>query len=149
VTDEKRIGALRATLLVAGNMIGSGVFLLPATLGAVGSASLIGWIVSSLGAILLGLVFVSLFRVMPHSVGLVQQVRYGLGRFFGFQTSLLYWAGCVLGNVAIAVAATGYLATFFPMLKQTWAAAWCTIGLVWFFTGLNLFGARRVAEFKA
>jgi arginine:agmatine antiporter len=148
VTAEKRIGALRATLLVAGNMIGSGVFLLPATLGAVGSASLVGWFVSSLGALFLAVVFASLFRAMPDSVGLVQQVRDGLGRFFGFQTSLLYWFGCVLGNVAIAVAATGYLATFVPVLKQTWPAASCTIGLVWLFTGLNLFGARRVSEFK-
>ena len=53
---------------------------------------------------------------------MVRQVRDGLGRFFGFHASLLYWIGGWVGNVAIAVAATGYLSIFFPVLKGTMAA---------------------------
>ena len=37
-------------LLVAGNIIGSGIYALPATLGAVGSVSILGWVVATLGA---------------------------------------------------------------------------------------------------
>ena len=48
-----KIGALRATFIVAGNMIGSGVYLLPQTLGAVGSSSMLGWLFASAGALLL------------------------------------------------------------------------------------------------
>lgn len=175
--DHAQIGPLRATLLVAGNMIGSGVYLLPQSLAATGSSSVIGWIIASAGAFLLAFVFAMLFQLRPASVGMVQQVRDGLGRFFGFQTSLLYWIAGWVGNVAIAVTATSYLGFFLPALRETWAAlypglgaqiaplaqhapevhAWllnlgpgaiCTIALIWLFTGLNLWGARRVTEFK-
>jgi len=139
---------MRATFLVAGNMIGSGVYLLPATLGAFGSVSVIGWVVSGLGAFLLAGVFVLLYRVRPDSIGMVRQVRDGLGRFFGFHASLLYWIGGWVGNVAIAVAATGYLSIFFPVLKGTTAAALCTLGVIWLMMLINFAGARRVTDFE-
>ncbi|MEO8445744.1 MAG: amino acid permease, partial [Gammaproteobacteria bacterium] len=142
------IGPLRATFLVAGNMIGSGVYLLPATLGAFGSVSVIGWVVSGLGAFLLAGVFVMLISLRPDSVGMVRQVRDGLGRFFGFHASLLYWVGGWVGNVAIAVAATGYLSVFFPMLKGTLAAGACTLAVIWVMVIVNFLGARRVTDFE-
>ncbi len=129
-------------------MIGSGVYLLPATLGAIGSVSIIGWVVSGLGAFLLAGVFVLLFRLRPGSVGMVRQVRDGLGRFFGFHASLLYWVGSWVGNVAIAIAATGYLSIFFPALKDTLAAGACTLGVIWLMVLVNFLGARRVADFE-
>ncbi len=147
--SDKKIGPLRATFLVAGNMIGAGVYLLPASLGAVGSVSILGWIVTSVGALLLALVFSALFRLRPEAHGVIAQVRDGMGGFFGFQSSLLYWIGCWVGNVAIAVAASGYLASFFPALRAAPAAAASTIGLIWLVAALNFFGARRVTDFKA
>ena len=42
--DEKnKIGLLPATLMVAGNMMGSGVFMLPANLAAIGSIAIFGY----------------------------------------------------------------------------------------------------------
>ncbi len=41
------------TALVMGNMIGSGVFLLPAALAPYGTISLVGWLFTASGAVLL------------------------------------------------------------------------------------------------
>ena len=50
-------------------MIGSGVFLLPASLASYGGLSLIGWLVSAGGAVLLALVFAHLSRRNPAAGG--------------------------------------------------------------------------------
>jgi len=51
--SKRQIGLGIATTLVLGNMIGSGVFLLPASLAPYGGYSLVGWVVSAIGALLL------------------------------------------------------------------------------------------------
>lgn len=50
------LGLGACTALVVGNMIGSGIFLLPASLAAFGSISLVGWTVTSLGTLVLAVV---------------------------------------------------------------------------------------------
>ena len=50
-------------------MVGSGIFLLPATLALYGSISLVGWVFASVGAILLAIVFGSLGKVAPNITG--------------------------------------------------------------------------------
>ncbi len=145
---HKTMGPVRATFLVAGNMIGSGIFLLPATLAAFGSVTVIGWLITGIGAFLLAGVFVLLFRVRPESVGMVQQVRDGLGRFFGFHASLLYWVAGWIGNVAVALAATGYLSIFFPVIKNPVPAVLCSLAVIWLMTLINWLGVRRVADFE-
>ena len=67
--NEKKIGWGLAALLVTGNMIGSGVYLLPATLAPIGSSTLIGWIVATIGALLLAGVFAGLGRLRPRDDG--------------------------------------------------------------------------------
>jgi amino acid transporter len=54
------------TALVIGNMIGSGVFLLPASLAAYDDVSIVRWIFSTAGALLLTMVFPKLGRANPH-----------------------------------------------------------------------------------
>ena len=53
VSDDNRVfGFWTAVSLVIGNMIGSGIFLLPASLAAFGGLSLAGWLVSATGSLL-------------------------------------------------------------------------------------------------
>ena len=77
---QGKIGALRAAFIVAGNMIGSGVYLLPQTLGAKGSSSMLGWLFAAGGALLLALVFALLFRLRPEREGMVRQVSGAIAR---------------------------------------------------------------------
>lgn len=144
---DRKLGWGLAALFVTGNMIGSGVYLLPASLASVGSSSLVGWVMAAFGALLLAGVFAGLGRVLPSADGLSGYSGQGLGRFFGFQASLAYWVGNWVGNVAIAVAATGYLAHFFPVLQQQWPGALCNVALVWLTTFLYMAGPRTVARF--
>lgn len=145
--EGRKLGWGLAALLVAGNMIGSGIYLLPATLAPVGSSSLIGWGVAALGALALAVVFAGLGRLQPQADGLGDYAGAGLGRFFGYVAAIAYWGAGWIGNAAIAVAATGYLAVFFPVLRETWAGAWCNVGLIWLMTLAYMAGARTVARF--
>lgn len=138
-----------AALVVAGNMIGSGVYLLPATLATTGSSSLIGWMVAGVGAVTLALVFAALGRTQPDADGLPGFAERGLGRFFGFQTTLAFWAAALIGNVAVAVAATGYLGFFFPVLKTPVGATLSNLALIWLVTGAYVLGVRTAARFAA
>jgi hypothetical protein len=48
--DNAEMSLLQATMLVAGNMIGTGVFLLPVNLASVGGIAIFGWVVATAGA---------------------------------------------------------------------------------------------------
>jgi arginine:agmatine antiporter len=147
--DGRKLGPLLATAIVAGNMIGSGVYLLPATLAGIGSISLIGWAASGAGALVLAGAFAILARVHTADGGLVGYVRDAFGRFFGLQAAWLYAAECVIGNVALALAATGSAAFFFPVLKGPWPSALTTVGVIWALTGAAILGPRTIGRIGA
>ena len=146
MTPQKKLGWGLAALLVAGNMIGSGLYLLPATLAPIGSSTLIGWLLCTAGALVLAGVFAGLGKFRPQADGVTDFVDQGLNRFLGYQASLAYWVGCWVGNAAIAVAAVGYLAHFFPVLGERWPGAWANVGLIWLMTLVYMAGARAVAR---
>ena len=142
----RQLGWGLAALVVAGNMIGSGLYLLPATLAPTGSSSVIGW---AAGAVVLAMVFSALGRLQPDADGLSGYAERGLGRFFAFQTALAFWTACLVGNVAIAVAATGYLGYFYPVLATPVGAVFCNLALIWLTTVAYIIGARTAARFAA
>lgn len=141
-----RIGPLLATVLVAGNMIGSGAFLLPATLAATGSSTLIAWVIAAGGALTLAGMFALLASLKPTPDGLVAYPGEALHPFFGFANWLLYWLSCWVGVPAIALAVTGYLSYFIPALATPMATVWTTIGVIWLLTLANMVGARAVTR---
>ena len=51
-TKSQKIGLLTTTSLVVGNMIGVGIFVLPAVLSSYGSISLVGWVFTATGALI-------------------------------------------------------------------------------------------------
>ncbi len=144
-----KMGLLGASSLVVANMVGTGIFLLPASLASIGSISIFGWIAAAIGASALGLVFAHLGMVDPKAGGPYAYARDHLGPFAGFQTNFLYWVANVIGNIAIAVSVTGYLAVFFPVLANPWLACVCTALVIWVFIWLNLRGANTVGHFTA
>jgi APA family basic amino acid/polyamine antiporter len=147
---KRSMGVWMATALVIGNMVGSGIFLLPASLaGAAGPMSLVGWVFTGAGAILLAFVFSRLGRAIPHTGGPYTYARRAFGDFIGFQTAWGYWIAAWAGNAAIAVAFVGYLAVFWPQVgTDNLLAAIVGIGVIWLLTAINVMGTRETGAFQ-
>lgn len=142
-----KMGLVGASSLVVTNMVGTGLFLLPSSLAHIGSISIYGWIVSAIGATAIGLVFAHLGMIDPKAGGPYAYARDHMGPFAAFQTNTLYWGANVIGNVAIAVSVTGYVAVFIPALANPWLANACTAAIIWTFVWLNTRGANSVGHF--
>lgn len=137
------------TALVVGNMIGSGVFLLPASLASIGSITVFSWCATTVGAMLLAMVFSKLCTLFPKTGGPYVYCREGFGNFVGFQVAYNYWIYMWVGNAAIAVAFTGYLSTFWPDLTHNnLLAFFVTAGAVWLLTLVNILGVHLAGMFQ-
>lgn len=140
MSDNKhKLGLWSATSLVAGNMIGSGIFMLPASLAMYGAISIYGWIFSSIGAIMLAIVFKNLSKQLPTAKGgPYAYTRAGLGEFPAFLVAWGYWISIWCTNAAIAVALVSYLTVFIPILAENSLYALSSgLAIVWFLTWLN------------
>lgn len=142
---HKKLGPVLATLVVASTMIGSGIFLLPASLGAVGSISILSWLFATAGAALIAGVFCWLSQADPHAKGLFSYIRNAFGPSVGFMVGALYWVSCLIACVAIALAITGYLSVFIPSVAKQPASNMATVAIIWLLVAANIVGPRFVA----
>lgn len=132
-----------AIALVVGNMIGSGLFLLPSSLAPYGAAAILGWGASTLGALALVCVFARLSRRQPRSGGPYAYARLAFGDGVGFTVAWSYWISTWCGNAAIAVAFTGYFGSLLPVAVATpIRAALTAVIALWVCTITNLLGLR-------
>lgn len=142
VESAKKLGLTAVTSLVIGNMIGSGIFLLPSSLAPYGLLSIAGWVITSFGAIMLALVFAKLSQTIVGAGGPYAYSRVAFGDFAGFWIAWGYWIGLWTSIAAVGVAFVGYVAAFFPSLNSNnWMAGLVAILLVWVLTFINLRGA--------
>jgi basic amino acid/polyamine antiporter, APA family len=141
--QPRSLGLWTSSALVAGNMIGSGIFLLPASLAAFGSVSLVGWGLTATGALLLALVFASLGRAYPRTGGPYEYSRRAFGDFIGFQVGWGYWIAIWAGNAAIAVAVVSYAGEFWRTLTENaLVGALGALACIWLLTAVNSMGVR-------
>ena len=146
----RKIGPVLATFVVANNMIGSGFFLLPASLAQVGGVTALSWLLGTVLAVALGGAFARLARDYPNLQSPDDYVRPALGRDMGFLTTTLYWIAAWVGNNGIAVAAFGYLVTLLPFNGSSPAVQVTgQIALIWLMFAINLLGPRQVARFQS
>jgi basic amino acid/polyamine antiporter, APA family len=146
----RTIGFWTTVALVMGNMIGSGVFLLPASLAPYGGVSLLGWLISTAGALMLALVYARLARVVPATGGPYAYTRLAFGDFAGFLVAWGYWISMWCTNAALAVAGVGYLDPFVPSLvRNPVTAALMALAAIWALTMVNLRGVREAGAVQA
>lgn len=110
--SNKKIGLLSLTALVLSSMIGSGIFSLPQNMAAVAGAEgiSIGWLITGVGIIFLGLSFFFISRLRPDlDGGIYTYAREGFGDLLGFMSAWGYWLCATIGIV-------GYLTVAFEGL---------------------------------
>ena len=136
------LGFWMATALVVGNMIGSGVFLLPAALAPFGWSAVAGWIMTIAGGVCLAAVFAALARALPKAGGPYAYAREAFGQAPAFMVAWSYWISIWVGNAAVATGAVSYLSVFFPQIAETTGLhAVVTCGSIWLLTAINCRGA--------
>jgi APA family basic amino acid/polyamine antiporter len=136
-----------ALALVVGNLIGSGVYLLPATLAPLGANQLIGWIVTSAGALAMAVVFARLGATRPMAGGPYAYVQAAFGPFAGFVTAWSYWVLLWAGNGALAVAVVSSLSVVIPVIGHVpGLPAVLAVGCVWLLTLVNIRGVRGAGD---
>jgi len=146
---KREIGLITATTLVLGNMIGSGVFLLPASLAPYGGYSLVGWVVSTIGALLLAGVFYRLSKRAPRAGGPYAYSREAFGDCVGFLVAWVYWIALVGGNATIAVAFASYMSAFIPALgAHPLYGALTAMAAVWVLIAVNIAGIRSAGTLQ-
>ena len=137
----KKLSLIGLITLVAGNCIGSGIFLLPSSLAKFGNVSLLSWVVTAIGAIFLALVFAKLAKEVGGQGGPYAFCKNQFGDFWGFATAYNYWIGMWIGSASVAVATTSYLSTLIPFLANSSIAKLiCSILIIWLMTLINLKG---------
>jgi putrescine:ornithine antiporter len=140
-TAPKKMTMMQLTVVVAVNMMGSGIIMLPTNMAQVGAISLLSWIVTALGsmAIAYGFAQAGIFNQRPGGMAAYAEDAYGKPGYF--LTFLLYFFSLAIGNVAIAISAVGYLAGFFPGMSATPIATCISvIALIWLTTVANFGG---------
>ena len=143
-TVKKPLGFWMLTSLVVGNMIGSGIFLLPTDLARLGSSSFIAWGVTALGAFFMALILSRLSQLVPQNGGPYTYARRGLGRFIGFQTVYNHWVAIWVGNLGLAIAFVSYLAMIWPLFSQDLIGIITAVIIIWMLTFVNIAGVRTV-----
>lgn len=133
--NSNKLGLWVLTALVIGNMIGSGIFMLPRSLSEAASPAgvIAAWLVTGFGVLTLALVFGNLATRKPNLTGGPQIYAKELFKpgshastLSGFMSTWGYWVGNLSGNVALITTFASYLSTFFPILTSR--AEWFTVG---------------------
>ncbi len=144
-TAPRVLGVWMCTALVVGNIIGVGVFLLPASLAPYGLTALTGWLITVVGCIFLAISFAYLSRAFPRDDGPYDYTKRAFGDGLAFTVMWCYWVSTWVTNATIAIGVVGYLTVFIPPLNSSpWLPPVTALSLLWFFVLLNLRGARAV-----
>jgi len=139
---KNKLGLWTSTSLVVGNMIGAGVFLMPAAMASFGSVGLLGWLFSGIGSFFLAKVFANLSKLLPHGTGgPYAYSQSGLGDFAGFLMAWGYFISNCGGLTSITISFIGAMSTFFPILITNSTVAILTgLGTIWLLTYTNSLG---------
>ena len=144
-----KLGVGLATGIVMGNMVGSGIFLLPAVLASVGAGSLLSWFFAAIAAATLAAAFGVLAANRPPTEGLIEYPATAIHPIAGLVNWWGYWFTCWFGNIAILLATVGYGAALFSVELNSVGQTALLLALIWATAIINMIGARTVGRISA
>lgn len=144
------LGLLGAVALIVGNMVGTSIYTLPASLAKeVGPLGLVAWVVTAAGYLFVALVYARLGTRMPRTGGPYVYARAAFGDFVGFQTVWAYWFSATTGNAAIAFGVVGYVAQFSQELDGSRLGQFLVAqAILWILCLVNVLGLKHSARLQ-
>ncbi|HEV2721956.1 MAG TPA: amino acid permease [Thermoanaerobaculia bacterium] len=119
----RELGLLDSTMIVAGSMIGSGIFIVPAEIARqVGAAGwlITVWVVTGLLTVAAALAYGELASMMPHAGGQYVYLREAYSPLWGFLYGWTLFLVIQTGTIAaVAVAFARYLGVMVPWISPT------------------------------
>jgi APA family basic amino acid/polyamine antiporter len=119
---QRSLGLIDATSLVAGSMIGSGIFIVTSAMARdIGSAAwlLVIWLVTGLLTMTAALSYGELAGMMPKAGGQFVYIQRAYGKLISFLYGWTVFTVIQTGVIAaVAVAFANYTAVFFPILEN-------------------------------
>ena len=143
------LSLLGAVALVVGNMVGTSMYTLPASLAqSVGPLGITAWGLTAFGYLGVALVYASLGARYPRTGGPYIFAREAFGDFAAFLSVWLYWISAVIGNAGIVIGVVAYAESFVPAVSASHPLLRLAIAqfLLWTFCGLNVVGVKHSAR---
>lgn len=142
--EGRQLGFWMTWSVVVGTMIGSGIFMLPASLAPFGPNAIAGWVVSGLGAVALAY---SIGRLARTGEGGIQSyIAQAFGPFIAFLATFTFWISTWAALAAVSVAGSAAIGRLVPALSSDTAVALVAVGILLLFQATNALGARSTGR---
>jgi len=139
----RAVGLFGLIAIAVNGVIGSGIFVLPATVASLlGPASPAAYIVAALLIALIVLCFAEAGSMFDRSGGPYLYAREAFGSFIGLEVGWMFLLSRLAATSAIANAFTAYLGYFWPALGNGTGRAIAQTVLLWGLAWLNLVGVK-------
>ena len=144
--SERQLGVTMATALVVGNMIGAGIFLLPALLAPFGANAIYAWGITITGALFLAATFAILSAHVEG--GPFVYVEEAFGKEIAFVVMWSYLISVWTALAILPIAAVSNLSHIAPLLGAPIVAPAASILLLWLMWMVNASGARSAGAMQ-
>jgi APA family basic amino acid/polyamine antiporter len=135
-----------AIALIMGSIIGVGIFNLPTSLAAYGPITLVSMGLTTVGAVVLALLFAALCRRLPADGGPYAYSRVAFGNRIGFLNAWSYWISSWAGNAGIAVGWVLYVQEFINKGQNKLVTVLLVLVGLWVPALINLSGAKNMGS---
>src|ERR1700744_716927 len=141
-----QFGLTAAMALIVGSIIGVGIFNLPTSLAVYGPITLVSMALTTVGALVLALLFAALSRRLPADGGPDGYARVAFGNLLGFANAVSYWITAWAGNAAIAVGWVLYVEHFINKGHTKWITVLLVLAGLWIPAAVNLTGVKNMGS---